>query len=369
MTRIQLLVAAAASALLITAGALVVRGVVAATTSAESYVSSVPRPAGSPLPVLWSAPRFALKDARGETVSTETLAGKVWIQNFIFTQCTSVCPVMTARLVQLERRLRTPKVRFVSVSVDPAHDSPEALRAYAAHWPEEPRWSLLATSPSELSELARGLRVAVAPSGDPRDPILHSRLLTLVDAEGRVRAVYDADDALAWERIANDAEELAGALPAEPPLRAAEVAGSPLARLGCNGCHDRPELAPRLAGGVGRRVTLMTGETVEADGDYLRESIRKPGAKVVSGYAPSMPSYALTELEASALVDAIRALPLSETAVSPPPAGGPAEDPICHMQVATTSALLRLVSGGHAYHFCSQTCLEAFRESHPPDAP
>ncbi len=369
MTRTRSLATAAVAALLVTSAALVGRGVVAATTPAESYVSSVPRPAGTPLPVLFAAPRFALKDAGGATVSTATLAGKVWIQNFIFTQCTSVCPMMTARMVQLQRRLRAPAVRFVSVSVDPAHDGPETLRAYAAHWPEEPRWSLLATTPPALAELARGLRVAVAPSGDPRDPILHSRLLTLVDAEGRVRAVYDADDALAWERIAVDAEELARALPAAPSVSAAALAGSPLARLGCNGCHDRPELAPRLAGGGRRRVMLMTGETVEADADYLRESIEKPSAKVVSGYAPVMPSYALTELEMNGLVEAIRALPPPDAAASPAPAGGPAEDPICHMQVATVSPEMRLLSGGKAYHFCSQTCLDAFRRSHPPDAP
>jgi protein SCO1/2 len=302
-------------------------------------------------------------------VTLASLAGKVWIANFIFTQCTSVCPTMTARMVQLERQLTAANVRFISVSVDPEHDSPEALRAYAEHWPRDPRWLLLSAPRDARDDFARGLRVAVVPSADPKNPFVHSRLLTLIDGEGRVRAVYDSDDAVAWKRIAADADELARALPASPaPAPSAQRAdgagsASPFARFGCKGCHDRPEVAPALAGGE-RAVTLATGQVVMADDAYLRESLLAPAAKMVAGYAPTMPSYKelLTRAEQDEVIASIRALPSPPSgAVAPAPAiGGAAEDPVCHMKVATVDPHLTLKVGGETHHFCSRACLDSF---------
>ena len=355
-------------ALLLSLAILVGRGVIAGLVPAESYVTSSlrPRAPGEELPVLFRAPHFDLIGASGQRVTLASLAGKVWIANFIFTQCTSVCPTMTARMVQLQRRLTTANVRFVSVSVDPDHDSPEALRAYADHWPHEPRWLLLSATSEARDDFARGLRVAVLPSADPKNPFVHSRLLTLVDGEGRVRAVYDSDDAVAWKRIAADAEELARALPASPdspPSGQSPTSASPFARFGCKGCHDRPEVAPALAGGE-RAVTLATGEVVMADDAYLRESLVAPAAKMVAGYAPLMPSYKelLTPAEQDEVVAAIRALPSPphDAGALAPVAGGAALDPVCHMKVATVDPKLTLEVGGETYHFCSRACLDSF---------
>jgi YHS domain-containing protein len=186
-------------------------------------------------------------------------------------------------------------------------------------------------------------------------------LLTLVDAKGNVRGVYDSDDASAWRRIAADAEELATTLPA----RSVEstTTGSPLAYFGCNGCHERAGLAPRLSGAVGRRVKLATGEWAAADDDYLRESILKPNAKVVAGYAPLMPSYAgaLDAEELAALIDAIRKLPGDPPAQTGAASGSTALDPICQMQVSNHDPALSLQAEGKTYHFCSHSCLETFR--------
>jgi protein SCO1/2 len=351
----------------VTAGILVARGVVAGLVPAESYVtkSMQARGPGVTPPVLFLAPTFDLASAGGPRVSLSGLAGKVWIANFLFTECTSVCPTLTARLVQLERELTSFNLRFVSVSVDPEHDTPEALRAYARSWRSDPRWLLLGATREERDDIARGFRVAVVPSSDAKNPILHSRLLWLVDGEGRVRGVYDSDDTLAWKRIAADAAELARAASPEPSPSAREVAGtgSPVARFGCNGCHDRAAVAPRLAGGE-RAVTLDTGEIVMADEAYVRESLLDPAAKVVAGYAPLMPSYkgALTRAEQDELVAAIRALPPppSDHTAATPPGGGAAEDPICHMKVATVNPQLTLKVGDQTHHFCSRACLDAF---------
>src|SRR5579863_5572116 len=86
---------------------------------------------GGDLPKLWKAPAFSLTDQSHRQVTLDSLRGEPFIADFIFTQCTSACPMLTSRMVVLQRKLAGENMRFVSFSVDPAHDSPDALAAYA----------------------------------------------------------------------------------------------------------------------------------------------------------------------------------------------------------------------------------------------
>ena len=344
----------------VAAAAIATRGLVAARTPAEAYLRQ--RGGRTPLPVLWSAPAFDLVRSDGAHVTRDDLLGKVWIASFLFAGCTSVCPVMTAKLSLLQRQLGSGRLRFVSVSVDPEHDSPAALRAYAAHWPSEPRWFLLSATQPQLDDFARGLRVAVAPGADERDPIIHSKLLTLVDERGRVRGVYDGDDSAAWTQLAEDATALLGQEPAT--TSAGDGAGSALQRFGCAGCHDRPAVAPGLGGLGGRMVALASGEQVRATPAYLRASILRPSEQLVAGYPALMPSYAgvLSDEQVEALVAEMAAKGGIATLDMAAPSPGPAEDPVCHMKVATVDPNLSLIVEGARYHFCSARCLARFRE-------
>jgi cytochrome oxidase Cu insertion factor (SCO1/SenC/PrrC family) len=95
---------------------------------AEKY-AYLPAPSSSTeaLPLLWNAPEFLLTDQRGKPVNKAALAGHVWIADFIFTKCTTVCPLITAKMALLQRQIADPSVRFVSFSVDPEHDTEAAL--------------------------------------------------------------------------------------------------------------------------------------------------------------------------------------------------------------------------------------------------
>src|ERR1043165_7313559 len=73
---------------------------------------------GGALPELWSAPAFAFVDQHGMAVSERQLAGRVWIADFIYTQCTSACPLLSAKLALVRRQLTDPRLKFVSFSVD-----------------------------------------------------------------------------------------------------------------------------------------------------------------------------------------------------------------------------------------------------------
>jgi YHS domain-containing protein len=106
-----------------------------------------------------------------------------------------------------------------------------------------------------------------------------------------------------------------------------------------------------------------------ADDAYLRESILKPSSKLVAGYARIMPSYdgVLSPESVDELVAAIRALPPAPgVAAAPAPSGGPAEDPVCHMEVATTDPALRTTVDGQTFHFCSPGCRDSFLRTHRP---
>jgi protein SCO1/2 len=321
------------------------------------------------LPLLWDAPEFLLTDQRGRPVDNRALAGHVWIADFIFTRCTTVCPLITAKMALLQRRISSPGVRFVSFSVDPEHDTEAALAKYAKAWrpAAENRWLLLRTEDKNLGELVKGMHVALEKTNDQVNPIVHTAMFFLVDAQGSVRGVYDSGDDAKLERLVKDTHRLLGADAGAPAAKAAT--GEELyMTLGCGACHTRKELAPPLAGLLGKSVALQDAGTVIADSNYIRESIVAPGAKLTAGYLKLMPSYAdqLSAAELDSLVEYVSAL-----RGKAPPAKADAEpiatlafDPVCGMEVRVTKDTPSAKHAGHVHHFCSESCRVEF-SAHP----
>ena len=165
------------------------------------------------LPRLSAVPDFTTTSESGATVTRASLAGKVFIADFIFTTCRGICPGMTAKMKSLESRLRDePRLRFVSFTVDPEHDTPEVLARYAKeHGADTSRWSFLRTDTESLRRLCReGFRLAVEDAGPAaKEPILHSTRFVLVDAEGTIRGYYDSDEPGAMAALETDARKLA----------------------------------------------------------------------------------------------------------------------------------------------------------------
>lgn len=321
------------------------------------------------LDTLWDAPDFRYVDQDGHVVTRAELSGDVWVANFIFTECRTVCPLLTARMVDLQRRLAGEKVRFVSFSVDPAHDTPAVLRAYADRWaPAEPRWTLLATDEATLPRLASGFKVTAEKTGDPRDPILHTGLFMLVDARGRVRGAFDTEHPSMLEELARGVRALTGGAGGE--AMALPTSGDGLYHaLSCANCHERADLAPPLADLSGRRRELADGRVVIADEAWVRSSILEPDAARVKGYPLRMPGYAgvLDEARLATLV----AWVLARHADAPIDAGEVAveEDPVCHMQVRVGPDAISAESGGRTVHFCSEHCRTVFLHSLPSSLP
>lgn len=146
-------------------------------------------------------PDFSLTDAAGKTVRRSDIPGP-WLAAFMFTNCGTECPMMTAKMKRLSGEL--PGVRMVSFSLDPA-DTPEKLKRYAKSYGAE--WLFLTGAPGEVKRLSReGFKLAAA-DGDGGQ-ILHSKNLVLVGSDGRIRGYFDSDDASEMRRLIRLAKSL-----------------------------------------------------------------------------------------------------------------------------------------------------------------
>jgi cytochrome oxidase Cu insertion factor (SCO1/SenC/PrrC family) len=151
-----------------------------------------------PVPVLGKLPQFTLTSEDGQAFGSRQLAGKVWAANFIFTRCPGTCPRQTSQMSELQTTLAAQAgwddIRLVSFSVDPEHDTPEVLTAYARQAGADPgHWRFL-TGPRDdiwqLSKVGFKLDVGEAPP-DAFSPLFHSSSFVLVDQQGRIRGYYD----------------------------------------------------------------------------------------------------------------------------------------------------------------------------------
>ena len=162
-----------------------------------SDATSTTTAGGTELPVLVTLPPFVLTDQLGQPFGTAQLAGKPWVGNFIFTRCAATCPSQTANLRDLQERLEKlpggANVQLISITVDPDHDTPDVLAAYADQaGADSANWHFLTGTREEVWELCKtGFKLAVADAPPEANTlILHSDRFILVDPEGRIRGFF-----------------------------------------------------------------------------------------------------------------------------------------------------------------------------------
>jgi len=167
-------------------------------------------------PVLGTLPAVALSDQDGRPFTHETARGKVWIADFIFTRCPTVCPRLTERMAKLQKRLRHMggEVRLVSFSVDPEFDTPARLASYARSAHANPRvWTFVTGRLGAMEHaVVSGFKVAMGRDKAAPDDFLsifHAERFVLVDRRLRIRGYYDGDDE-SQDRLIRDAALLAG---------------------------------------------------------------------------------------------------------------------------------------------------------------
>ena len=158
------------------------------------------------LPVFGNVPDFELVERTGRTVRLADLLGKVWVVDFIFTSCSSVCPLMNSHMKQMQEMLSVrSNVKLVSITVDPKRDTPEVLSKYADRYgAQADRWLFLTGDYNRIQSLAKsGFFLSMDPGADPKEPIIHSQNLVLVDKRGRIRGYFDGKNAAATMTVLN----------------------------------------------------------------------------------------------------------------------------------------------------------------------
>ncbi len=169
----------------------------------------------TPAPKIFQAlPDFALTAVTVDGTSPfdlSTLRGHAHVANFVYTRCAGPCPMLTANMVGLQKRL--PKsIGLLSFTVDPDHDSPEVLALYARKFNADPqRWFFLTGEKTDLIRLVRDgflLPVVENAAALPGERFAHSTKFVLIDAKARVRGWYDGDDAASLDTLATDAKKL-----------------------------------------------------------------------------------------------------------------------------------------------------------------
>jgi len=144
------------------------------------------------LPVIGPAPEFALTSQNGLPVTLADFHGRVVAVTFIYTACPDVCPLLTDKMAHVQDELGAafgPQVAFVSITVDPEHDTPEVLKEYAATFDADLQgWVFLTGAPTDVREAAQGFGVAVTRRADGL--VDHTLLTTLVDRDGAMRIQY-----------------------------------------------------------------------------------------------------------------------------------------------------------------------------------
>ena len=154
---------------------------------------------------------FSFTNQNGKTITQKDYAGKIYVADFFFTTCGSICPIMTTNMAEVQEAvLKNPKVMLLSHSVMPETDTVPALKAYAVkNHVNDQKWNLVTGDKKEIYEMARKSYLAVK-LGKPSElyDMVHTENFVLVDAKRRVRGFYDGTKKEEIQRLLTDIDFL-----------------------------------------------------------------------------------------------------------------------------------------------------------------
>jgi len=172
-------------------------------------------PPPATLPVLGAVPDFTLTAHTGQPIMRDALQGKVWVANFFFTTCRSICPIMQDNMTEVQKAFAdNPAVQIVSFTVDPEHDTVQVLDEYARKKGALPgKWLFVTGEKKAIYRLARhGFKLAAEDVPEQLEgtihDFIHSDKFVLVDTQGRIRGYYSGLDTEQVRRLIEDTQRL-----------------------------------------------------------------------------------------------------------------------------------------------------------------
>ena len=163
------------------------------TAAAATGAAAAKSPAGS---FYANFDGLQLTDQDGRRFNAAQLKGQFALVNFVYTGCSTTCPLQTQALAQLPGQLAPAlrdRLRLLSVSLDPLSDSPPVLKAFAKRMgADQPRWRFVTGRPADTERLSDALRL-FRPGPDVRKPDEHSTAVWLIDPQGQLRMRYSGN--------------------------------------------------------------------------------------------------------------------------------------------------------------------------------
>ena len=153
---------------------------------------------------------FELINQNGETITQEYYKNKIYVADFFFTTCQSICPIMTKNMLDIQEQLKNDKeILLLSHTVTPEIDSVQQLKKYALeNRIDDDKWNLVTGEKKQIYDLARKSYLAVEDSEFGNFDMIHTENFMLIDKKRQIRGFYDGTDKSEIIRLLSDIEIL-----------------------------------------------------------------------------------------------------------------------------------------------------------------
>lgn len=137
-------------------------------------------------------PHFELTNQNNRKITDKDMLGKVYLVEFFFSKCPTICPVMNTNMRYIEDEIDSPDFGIISISIDPENDTPESLKQHAEKiGVKSPNWHFLTGNRTYIGNLADQFDIYVGDEEDKSENLNHSGMIALVDKDGNIRCRYD----------------------------------------------------------------------------------------------------------------------------------------------------------------------------------
>jgi protein SCO1/2 len=162
----------------------------------------------------YSIPKFSFINQDSAEVSHNTYTGKIFVADFFFTTCPSICPMLSAQMVRVQQELKNrgwnDRVWLLSHTVDPQRDTPEVLKAYGDQLGADySNWNFVTGKADDIYYQAEdGYMLTAFPSDTAQGGFFHTDKFSLIDANMHIRGYYDGTSTQEVDRLLQDIEKL-----------------------------------------------------------------------------------------------------------------------------------------------------------------
>lgn len=164
--------------------------------------------------VYYTIPKFSLTNQYGRIVSHHDYEDKIFLADFFFTECPTICPIMSSQLVRLQEKMfqdgLNKDVMILSFSVKPTHDTPEVLKEYGEKLGANfTNWNFATGAAEDIYDLAQdGFMLSAFPSDSAEGGIFHTDKITLIDRQMHIRGYYDGTSTKSMDQLYSDLQIL-----------------------------------------------------------------------------------------------------------------------------------------------------------------